>query len=45
MAGIMFCEAGAEIGSTADVALAGIRETAKDVGVVHEEFLIGVYVV
>ena len=44
LAGIMFCEAGAEIGSTADVALAGIRETAENVGVVHGELLLGVSV-
>ena len=35
LAGIMFCEAGAEIGSAADVALVGMGEAAEDVGVVH----------
>ena len=35
LAGIMFCEASAEVGSAADVALVRMGETTEDVGVVH----------
>ena len=43
LAGIVLGEAGAEVGSAADIALVGVRDTAKDVGVVHGELLLGVY--
>ena len=39
LTGIVFCEAGAEVGSAADVALGGMGEAAEDVGVVHVLFL------
>ena len=32
---VVFCEAGAEVGCAADVALVGVRDAAEDVGVVH----------
>lgn len=32
---IVSCQAGAEVGSAADVALVGMGETTEDVGVVH----------
>ena len=41
---VVFCEAGAEIGSAADVALVWMGEAAEDVGVVHEKLLLGVSV-
>ncbi len=44
LAGIVLCEAGAEVGSAADVALVGMGETAEDVGVVHGKLLLGVSV-
>ena len=44
LAGIVFCEAGAEVGCAADVALVGIAEAAEDVGVVHGELVLGVSV-
>ena len=42
LAGIVLGEASAEVGSTADVALFGMGETAENVGVVHGELLMGV---
>ena len=39
LTGIVFCEAGAEVGSAADVALGWMGEAAEDVGVVHVLFL------
>ena len=35
LASIVFCQAGAEIGSAADVALVGMGEATEDIGVVH----------
>ena len=45
LAGIVLCQTGTKVRCAADVTLVGVRETAKDVGVVHEELLIGVDVV
>ena len=39
LARIVFCQAGAKIGSEADIALIGVRETVEDVGIVHDLFL------
>lgn len=41
---VVFCEAGAEIGGAADVALVWMGETAENVGVVHGKLLLGVSV-
>ena len=41
MAGIVLGEAGAEVGSAADVALVWMGETAENVGVVHGKLLLG----
>ena len=44
LAGIVLCQAGAEVGCAADVALGGVGDAAEDVGVVHGELLLGVSV-
>ena len=44
MAGIMFCEAGAEVGSAADVALVGMGAAAENVSVVHGDIPLDVSV-
>jgi len=44
LTGIVLCKACAKVGSATDVTLVGAGETAEDVGVVHEELLLGVSV-